>query len=238
MTARRICSLLLLICAAVQSPAQQPELTSRTPDRIDPLAPTIAFTFTWEQFRPNHYAIVVDSAGRATYESQSTDPATASAAGDTYMFQFVLSEANRARIFELARLANFFQGDFDLKRRVAFTGIKTLAYAGPERQSQTSYNVPTHTAIRQLTEIFQGISTTLESARRLTHTRRYDRLGLDNELKNMENLAKSGSLYEVQAIAPLLRDIATDRNVLHVAQQRARRLLMLAEKQGSAASAP
>jgi hypothetical protein len=182
---------------------------------------------------------VVDSTGGTAYESQSNDPENASAAGDTYMFRFVVSEANRTRIFDLARAANYFQDNFDLKnKRVAFTGTKTLAYADPQRQSQTSYNVPTHSAVRQLTEIFQGISSTLEFARRLTYTRRYDRLGLDNELKKMESLAKSGMLYEVHAIAPLLREIAADRNVLHVAQQRARRLLMLAEKQAVTASTP
>lgn len=239
MIARPLCLFLLVICAAAQSSAQKPDLTPHRADHRPPLVPTVTFTFTWEQVRPNRYVIVVDSTGRAAYESQSNDPAEASAAGDTYMFKFVLSEANRTRIFDLARAANYFQGNFDYRKsRVAFTGTKTLAYADPERQSQTSYNVPTHTAVRQLTEIFQGISNTLESAQRLTRTRRYDRLGLDNELKAMESLAKSNMLHEVHAIAPLLREIAADRNVLHVAQQRARRLLMLAEKQSAAASAP
>ena len=236
MIGHKLCSLLFLIVSVAH--AQSPDLTPRPPGHVPPSAPTVTFTLTWKQARPHYYAIAIESAGRAAYESQSNDPADA-AAGDTYLFKFVVSEATRTRIFDLARAADYFQGDFDLKnKRVAFTGAKTLAYADPERHAQTSYNVPTHAAIRQLTEIFQGISNTLECARRLTQTRRYDRLGLDNELKRMESLAKSGMLHEVQAIAPLLLEIASDRNVLHVAQQRARRLLLLAERQGHTASSP
>jgi hypothetical protein len=42
----------------------------------------------------------------------------------------------------------------------------------------------------------------------------------------MEEMAKEKSLEEVQAIAPLLQQIATDQTVLNVSRARAQRLLL------------
>jgi hypothetical protein len=44
-------------------------------------------------------------------------------------------------------------------------------------------------------------------------------------LKGLEDMSNNGRLEEVQAIAPLLQRLATDRTVLHIAQQRAQRVL-------------
>jgi hypothetical protein len=47
-------------------------------------------------------------------------------------------------------------------------------------------------------------------------------------LRSMEELAKDGYLTEIEIIAPLLQNIANDTSVLHMARQRAQRLLAVA----------
>ena len=90
--------------------------------------------------------------------------------------------------------------------------------------------------MQQLTDIFRGISNTFEGARRLQDLRRHDKLGMDAELRRMEEQAKKGSLLEVHAIAALLRELAGDPSVMHIARVRAVKLLRLAVSKASAAA--
>jgi len=62
-------------------------------------------------------------------------------------------------------------------------------------------------------------------ARRLLHLRKFDKLGLEAVLKRMEEMEKDNYLSEMQAIAPVLRQLANDPNVMHVARERANRML-------------
>jgi hypothetical protein len=50
---------------------------------------------------------------------------------------------------------------------------------------------------------------------------------VDSLLKRMEELDKQGSLLEIQAIEPVLKQIATDRSFMNIARQRAQRLLRM-----------
>jgi hypothetical protein len=57
----------------------------------------------------------------------------------------------------------------------------------------------------------------------LQYLRRFDKLGLEEELKGMEN--EGQNLAELQIIAPMLESIANDPAILNIARQRAKRLL-------------
>jgi hypothetical protein len=144
------------------------------------------------------------------------------------MLEFTMSGAMQEKVFQLARNANYFNGNFDYTaHRVANTGKKTLGWNGSGRKFQTTYNWSDNKSVDQLTRIFEGISNTIEHGRKLQFLHRFDKLGLEAELKNMEALAQSGSLAEIQIIAPSLENIANDTAVLNIARQRARHLLAL-----------
>ncbi|HXZ26878.1 MAG TPA: hypothetical protein VEG08_02645 [Terriglobales bacterium] len=209
---------LLLAAMTLLSVAQQP------PRAASAVAPVVTFTLDFPQARPQHAVVAVDASGRAQYHSTGPLFADASEA-EPYRAAFTLSVAARERIFALAAELDDFQGDFDYKKhRIAFTGQKTLEYADGNRKFSTSYNWSENPSVRELTQIFQSIINTQESARRLLFLRRYDHLGLEAELEGMEEMAKSNSLGELQSIAPLLRQLADDPAVMHVARQRAERL--------------
>jgi hypothetical protein len=65
----------------------------------------------------------------------------------------------------------------------------------------------------------------MEFGRKLEHLYRFEKLGVDRELKRMEELKRSNQLPEVQALQPILKKIANDRAVVNVARQRALRLM-------------
>ncbi|MGO9212225.1 MAG: hypothetical protein ACLPXM_12090 [Terriglobales bacterium] len=217
---------LLAACAALhaQAPPHEPDQPRR------PAIPTVTFTFDWPSVEPHRYVIAVDTSGNAAYQSWTADStAEPSSADDPYLLKFTVSPTARGRIFTLARQLKYFNGDFEYrKHRVAATGDKTLAYADPDRQYETRYNWSENPDIDELTALFQGMSTTLESGRRLERLRRFERLGLDEELKNLEHLAVEHRASELQLIAPILVQLAQDPAVLNIARQRARHILQIA----------
>jgi hypothetical protein len=76
-----------------------------------------------------------------------------------------------------------------------------------------------------------GLSNTIEHGRKLQFLRRFDKLGLEAELRVMEDAAESHTLVEIQLIAPTLESIAEDHTILNIARQRAHRLLAKAKSE-------
>lgn len=229
MSRRRCCPfavpavVLLSLLAVAQTPKLEPGTGS-------PAVPTVTFTFDWP-VHPPRYSIAVDSAGRASYTAEDDKD-------EPYIVKFTASRPTRERILAAAAALNYFQGQFDFTRhKIAFTGTKTLTYADPERHFQTAYNWSENPQVMALTHLFQGIANTLEGGRRLQFLRRFDRLGLNDQLKEMEDEAKDHYLAEVHVIEPVLRQIADDPAIMDLARQRAQRLLRLAAAENAASSA-
>jgi hypothetical protein len=190
----------------------------------------VTFTQSFPHTEPPYFSLRIDSSGRATYESRREEGEPGQPAlGEPYRVEFAISEATTRRIFALAESLNYFQGDWDFKKhRIADTGRKTLLYSDSSRTHQTTYNWSENRSLQELTDIFQGIASTQEAAYELDRLRRYDRLGLDHQLERMEAMAKNGWLRELQVITPLLEELANDREIMHIARQRAQHLLQMA----------
>jgi hypothetical protein len=229
-----------LIASVHEIRAQVPNLE---PDRKqDVPVPIVTFDLVWTSAQPAHYAIAVASTGTAAYRSEDTFE-KGKPLGDSYLVKFVVTEPTRDRIFELAKQANYFKGDFDYtKNRIANTGSKTLTYREGNlvdsfdmpvkgHENQATYNWSQNPAIQQLTQIFQGIGTTVELGRKLDFERRFDKLGLDAELKRVQEMQKSGFLEQVHVIAPVLKNIANDYSIMHIARERAKQILSAAHAQ-------
>ena len=217
---------LILFCMAI--PAALLLLAQNAPH--NPKLPTITFDRVWEEYKPQNVDITIQATGSAKYISRNpfTPPEQAGQDAD-YLLEFTISQRNQERLFRYAREANYFNGDFSYKKHaVASTGKKTLTYADSDRYFETTYDYSDNKAIQQITDIFQGISNTIECGRKLQYLRRFDKLGLEAELKAMEDAAASHSLDELQIIVPTLQSLAEDPAILNIARQRAQRLLAIA----------
>lgn len=186
---------------------------------------TVTFSFDFPGSDPEHYSMSVQSDGRARYECSAPVSADSDDRED-YQTEFSLSDATRARIFNLAAQAKYFSGKVDSgKQKLANTGAKKLAYKDGQRDFAAAYNYSPLPAIQELTALFQSISATLEFGRRLKHLHRYQKLALDDELKRMEEQARHGDLVELQAVKPVLQEIYADSAVLNVVRARAQRIM-------------
>lgn len=174
---------------------------------------------------PPRFTLNIDLLGHAQYEAFESGEA----GGDEqppYRAQFEVSAATRDRIFAAAQKLHYFQGDYDFRKHaVADTGRKTLTYRDGVRNSSTSLNWSENKDMQQLVDTFESIALTQNYARRLAYLRRFDKLGLDALLKRMEEMQRAHYLGELQAAAPVLREIAGDKGVMKLARDRANRLL-------------
>ena len=210
-----LAALLLQAQNAGQNPAEHPTV------------PTITYDRVWEAYTPQNITFTVQSTGSTHYISRNPFKTPAERETDPdYTLEFTMSSATRDKLFRDAKEANYFHGDFTYKKHaVSSTGKKTVTYADQSRHFETTYDYTENKEIQEITNIFQGISNTLEHGRKMQFLRRFDRLGLEAELKGMEDLEESNFLAELQLIAPTLENIANDPAILNIARQRARRLL-------------
>jgi hypothetical protein len=223
--------LIVLSCACLaQSPNPRPTDSQAA-------LPIVSFDFLLEGSAPPHYSIAVAPDGQATYRSDDP-PAADAAPQQPYVHQFLVSDATRSRIFALSAALQCFQGQFEYRGgRVANMGAKTLKCTYGDRESHTTYNYSTNPRLQELTTLFQNISNTMEHGRRLEFLHRYDKLGLDAELKFMEEQERNKQLAELQAVAPQLERVLNDGSILNVTRHRAEHLLQVIKANPAARAA-
>lgn len=192
--------------------------------------PSITFDRLWSSFTPQSVTITVSANGAGKYSSRN--PEKTGEDVDDFQTEFTLSPAARDKLFRCAKEAGYFNGDFTFKRHVvASTGKKTLSYSDPARHFSTTYDYSENKAIQEITNILAGTSATIEHGRKLQFLHRFDKLGLEDELKGMEAAVEGHNLAELQIIRPTLESIAGDNTVLNIARQRAKRLLAKANSE-------
>lgn len=212
-----------IVAFALIAQAQVPDLHPQ--QKFTP-QPIVSFSLELAGAVPPYYSISVEGTGKAAYRSS---PVPGDTLGDPYIMKFVVSQPARTRIFQLAKKLHYFKGDFEYhKGHLANTGAKTLYYTDEKTNNSTTYNYSSNLDIQELTHVFQGISATLEFGRRLQYYYDHQKLGLDDELKRMEEMEQEGELDELQAVSPILQKIASNPEVMHIDQEHARNLLRLA----------
>lgn len=196
-----------------------------------PTGAYVAFKFDWDQGQPwVKYTISVDDSGNARFEGVGSPSENGD--NDSFRQDFTMSAANRNKIFELAKKTNYFQGNFEGKQKnIARTGEKTLEYhgkgdgGGQAVSHSTTYNYSPSSDIQELTRLFQAIALTLDFGRKLAFQYRFDKLGMDDRLKSLQDMQASHFVEELEVIEPILQKIADDPNLMNIARTTAKQLL-------------
>jgi hypothetical protein len=212
----------LALTAVAQGPAQ-----AQPPDK--PGTPVVEFVLDWSAQNPPRYSIAVDAIGRATYRCEPAPGNQGADAPDPYVVEWTITEGTRGKIFEAAEKLKYFQdAQFESKAKIAKTGVKTLTYKDSSRNFSASYNYSENPLVRDLTHLFQSIASTAEMGRKLEHDLRYDKLGVDADLKALQEQQKQGDAIEFGSVAPLLQKIAGNASMMRMSQQRAKEILHMA----------
>ena len=212
--------LLLLLCGPTLG-AQRPETAAE-----------VSFAFQRAGLPVPRFTLTVDQNGRGTYKGDQTEPVVrgvlAQPATVAFEQKFELSIQTTRRIFALAdELDHFNIACASKAKNVADTGTKMLTYFSPGTTNSCTYNYSENQSVAALTDLFQGVAETMDHGRELEHLHRYDRLGLDAELESFSREVADGHAIELQTIAPALRSIAQDADLMQRVRTQARALLSL-----------
>jgi len=228
----KLSHILLSLLLALPALAQQPSSSTAAP------APAIVrFTFEWNIGVPwQHYTVQVASDGQSHFEGTPHPDETNDT--DAYQQDFTLSAADRRKVFDAAQKLNYFRGDFDSHlKHIAQTGAKTLEYRSGETDNTTRFNWSQNPDVDGLTRFFEGIATTVDCGRKLAFQYRFDKLGMDKRLKELEDLQAGHEVEALSIIAPILRKIAADPNLMNISRESAKRLLRTLDQPTAPATA-
>jgi hypothetical protein len=138
---------------------------------------------------------------------------------------FEVSHPLRAKIFELAGQLNHFKGaDLDVHRKIANLGEKTFRWEAGGQSYEVKFNYTINPVATQLLQICEGLARQQELIDLLQRRMKYDRLGVNDALLEVEADVSKGVLPEPQRVLPLLDQIAGDSRFVEIARQRARAL--------------
>jgi hypothetical protein len=167
---------------------------------------------------PEFVEIKINEAGSGTYDIRQLDE-------DPNPQPFEMSASLAQRIFSLAaRLHNFQTADLDVHRRLANLGEKTFQYEkGPEKYS-TKFNYTLDESASQLVTIFEGLARQTADVSDLVRTMRYDHLGVNDVLQQIESDYNNKLIPEPERLLPALDQLAGDDKFIDIARQRARNL--------------
>jgi hypothetical protein len=187
----------------------------------------LTFKYTNSQLDPASYTLTVNEDGDGYFHSE---PGSAAQANEDIHSstdrKIHLSQALTSQIFLTARQMHFFAMSCeDSKAKIAYQGMKTLTYEGPDGHGSCEFNWSKDIHIQKLADQMMAVATTLTVGHRLESEHRYDRLGLDEELENLTRMVANGQAAELSNIADTLREIADDESVVSRARRRARALL-------------
>jgi hypothetical protein len=208
----------------------------QTPAPASPAASaSITFQFDNPQLQPASYSIEIREDGTGRYKSTPAPPATEAATSsdpDEVITpqpqdrEIHIEDPLRSQLFAAARSHHFFVVACEAtKLHVAFTGKKSLTYSGPDGHGSCTYNYSRDPELNRVADQLVAVAFTLEEGQRLAIEHQHSRLALDAELESLEDSAKDGRALEIQNIAPQLKSIANDEEVLLRARKRAAVLL-------------
>jgi hypothetical protein len=179
---------------------------------------TITYRRVFKGSNPEFIEIKLGDDGTATYDirqlSDAPDPEP-----------FHVGDALRMKVFELAGELHNFEGlDLDVHRRIADLGQKTFRYEKGGEAHETHYNYTLNRPATQLALVFEGLFLQQRDVMDLEQKLKYDRLGVNDSLRQFEMDLAQQALPEPDQFLAVLDRIGADTRVVDVARQRARAL--------------
>jgi hypothetical protein len=181
-------------------------------------AAEITFRKVFKTSYPEFVEIKINQAGSGTYDIRQLDE-------DANPQPFEVSAPLAQRIFALAAKLNNFQNvDLEVHRRLANLGAKTLLYEKGAEKHEADFNYTLDDTATQLVNIFEGLARQTTDLSDLVRTMRYDHLGVNDVMQQIERDYNNKLLPEPERLLPALDRLAADEKFIDIARTRARTL--------------
>jgi hypothetical protein len=167
---------------------------------------------------PEFIEIKIGEQSKATAELRQIDD-------DPDAEPFEVGPPVRQKIFELASdLKNFAVTDLDVQKRLANLGQKTFRYEHDSEVHEATFNYTLNASANQLMQIFEGLARQQGDLALLERRVKYDRLGVNDALRQFESDMDHKLLPEPERLLTVLDRIAGDSHFIDIARERARAL--------------
>ncbi len=180
--------------------------------------PRIVYTKEFKGAVPAFVKITLERNGDAQYQEAPQD--------DNPM-KFKLEEADRTAIFELADKLDHFSRPVESNLKVAFMGTKTFRFEKGAEKSEIKFNYSQDLDAQHLWNWFERISETELQFVRLERVIRFDKLGVNQELLQLQILVERKQLIAPEQFLPLLDRIVNNDTFMHMSRERAAALAEL-----------
>lgn len=179
---------------------------------------TITYRKIFKSSYPEYAEIKLNQSGHGTFDIRQLDE-------EPNPQPFEVNAALAERIFALAAKLHNFQGvDLDVHRRIANLGEKTLRYDKGSETHEVKFNYTLDDSAGQLMAIFEGLARQATDLSDLERTMRYDRLGVNDVLQQIEQDYNNRLFPEPDRLLAPLDQVAGDDKFIDIARQRARNL--------------
>jgi len=176
---------------------------------------TVILRKVFKSSSPEFAEIRIPENGPATCDLRSLDEDPSPQAMD-------IAAALRERIFSLAADLHYFRDlSLDVKRRIANLGEKTFRYEKGGEASEVKFNYTLNAKAGQLLQIFESLAREQEDLGALERRMKYDRLGVNQILLQLEDDIHHQTVAQPERFLPLLEQIAGDSRYLEIARKRA-----------------
>ena len=186
-----------------------------------------SLTFSMDRPGPplTQYSIrVEEGSGRGFFHSGAPGAGAAGSGSTAAEMPMTVSGPLVKKVFAAVPLVKSQRCDGHNKN-IAQTGLKTLRYAQNSAMSECTYNYAADDRVNVATAVFEALAETMGYGERLSSKLRFDRLGLDTEMDNLQTALTQGRALEVGNIAPVLAAIQNDDRVMDRVRRKASHLL-------------
>lgn len=183
---------------------------------VSAATPTLTFTKSFPGSEPAYVSVVVEQTGDLVYKE---------AEDDNLPVKAHLSQSECATLFQLAEQLDYFKTPIESGLKVANTGKKLFRYINDAgHSSEASFNYSEFPPAQQLLLKFEQIAATERAYSALNRAAKFDKLGVNDALAQIESLWLRKELAAPEQFIPLLQRIATHETYMHLARDRAARL--------------
>jgi hypothetical protein len=178
--------------------------------------PRIIYTKSFPGSTPAYVEIHLERDGAVTYLEKPDDDRPVN-------FRLAQSEADE--IFQLAGKLDHFKRPLESGLNVARMGEKTFQWVNGDERSKQSFNYSLEADARALQDWFEKITETEMHLFALERTVRFDKLGVNKALLQLEASWDKKRLLGVKQFEPLLKRVVSNESYLHMDRERAEKLL-------------
>ena len=174
--------------------------------------PRLYFSKSFPGSTPAFVAITLDPSGVGEYKE---------AADDDLPIKFQLSAEEARTMFALAEKLDHFKRPLESPLKVAKMGLKTFRFEDGDRKTEVQFNFSEDLDARTLTDWFERMSETAQHYIVLERTVKYDKLGVNRALLQLEAAMDHKRVLSTALYLPLLDRVAKNESYLNMARSRA-----------------